>query len=422
MAWRRWLQTFSAVCAGILAAGIIAWFVKSIAPTLWLFALGFLVAYILDPLLDRLEARGWSRFRAVGVVTLAIALAVILLGVLIGPALFGQAQRLAANLPGYSDILSTRYEGTLNNLQTYVEERLPGTDVDAYVRERLEAAGKWAEAKVPQLLRFLSDSLIRSVSLLGTLLVVGLISFYFMLVIDPFRQLLRDLVPRAAAPDVEDITGKVNAMLGQYVRGQASMMLIAGCLATLAMLVVDAAFGSQYALVIGLMSGLLSIVPYIGAAATTVTAAVLCFASAAHDPLWAALVGILALQAVNMLCDQIISPRVIGRRVGLHPLVILFGMLAGYQVFGLVGVVVAAPAAAAIKIVLARWVPVRQVEVPPGKAAPLWLDLQAAASMFTNGIGTFARRIEDAMGLGPNAQPPSEEEDAQADDDDTKAP
>lgn len=422
MAWRRWLQTFSAVCAGILAAGIIAWFVKSIAPTLWLFALGFLVAYILDPLLDRLEARGWSRLKAVGVVTLAIAAAVVVLGVIIGPALFGQAQRLAANLPGYSETLASRYDGTLNRLQTYVEDRLPGTDVDAYVRERLEAAGKWAEAKVPQLLRFLSDSLIRSVSLMGTLLVVGLISFYFMLAIDPFRQMLRDLVPRAAASDVEDITVKVNAMLGQYVRGQASMMLIAGSLATLALLVVDAIFGSQYALVIGLMSGLLSIVPYIGAAATTVTAAVLCFASAAHDPLWAALVGIIALQAVNMMCDQIISPRVIGRRVGLHPLVILFGMLAGYQVFGFVGMVVAAPVAASIKIILARWVPVRQVEVPPGKAAPLWLDLQAAASMFKSGIGTFARRIEDAMGLGTTAQPPSEEEDAQADDDDTKAP
>ncbi len=422
MAWRRWLHTSSAVCAGVLAAAILAWFVHRIASVIWLFIAGFLVAYILDPLLDRLEARGWSRLRAVAVVTAVFAIGLGLVLGFVGPALFGQAQQLATNFAGYSATIANRYEGALDGVQEYLGQWLPGTDLEAYAAERLQAAGDWLQAKLPQFLRLISDNLVRSVSLVGTLLLVGLISFYFMLVIDPFRQTLRSMVPSAAAGDVDDITTKVNAMLAQYVRGQATMMLIAGCLATMAMLVVDLAFGSQYALVVGLMTGVLSIVPYIGAALTTVTAAILTYASSQHDPLWAAIAAIVALQAVNVACDQLISPRVIGQRVGLHPLLVLFGMLAGYQVFGFVGMIVAAPTAASIKIILARWIPVRQVEAPRGKPAPLWLDLQAAATMARNGFGSFARRIEDAIGMSEPDSPPSQEEDAQVNDDDPATP
>ena len=400
-----------------MVAAASVWVVGRIAPTLWLFAAGFLVAYILDPVLDRLETRGWSRLRAVIVVSVGIVVCLSVLAVVIVPQLVGQAQRLTAQWPQYQDALDQGYEDLRRGVVSHAEYRFPGLDATEYLDARAAEAGQWLGAKIPSFVSLLTDTLLRSVSLLGIVLVLAVISFHAMMVINPFIRSIREMLPGAAAADVDDISRRVAEMLGQYVRGQATMMVIVGCLATMVMFIVGLWYGTEYALVVGLIAGLSYPIPWVGTATAGVTAMVVGYVTAEHDPVLAAGIGLCAMVAMIATCDQTIMPKVIGRKVGLHPLVVIFGILAGYQTMGVVGMVLAAPIAASIKIILTRWLPLAEVKVKPGKPEPLMFDLKAAARMGVGGLQSVTRRIEDAVGMGNHETEASEQEDAETDDD-----
>ncbi|NSW56718.1 MAG: AI-2E family transporter [Armatimonadetes bacterium] len=391
----------SAVCAGVLMAAAAVWFVNRISQTLWLFAAGLLIAFVLDPLLDKLEARGWSRAKAVALVAgCAVVLVALALSWII-PALVAQAQSLAQHWSGYSEAIDQAYANLESAVRAYAQELFPEYDAAPYLDAKVEEGQAWLEARLPAFLRMVTDRLVRSVSFTGTLILLAIITVHFMMVIDPFRAAIRDMLPQAASDDVEDISRKVGLMLGQYLRGQASMILVAGCVATVFMVGLRMFYGTEYSLVVGLVTGITYIIPWIGAAASTVLAAVLSYVSATHDPLHAAIIAAVLMTVNNQICDQLIMPRIIGRQVGLHPLAVIFAMLAGYQVMGVAGMIIAAPAVASIKIILARWLPLKEVQVRPGRVAPLLLDISAAGKMLSAGVQDLTRRVENAIGIGP---------------------
>lgn len=420
----------SAVAVGVLVAAAAAWLLRRIAPTIWLFVAGFLVAYILDPLLDCLERRGWSRGRAVAVVMAGLVLCLVLLVAWLVPNLVSQAQHLAQQWPRYSQTLDSRYGEARAWLEAYSQAYFPDHDIMPLVDRWAGDAQDWLRAKLPSVVLLVRDAIMRSLSLVGLAAMVGIISLYFMLVIDPFRKALRELVPEQASADVERVGRQVSVMLGQYVRGQATMSLIMGVLATTALLILGAIFGTQYGLVIGALAGVVYVVPWVGALVTNVAAVVIGYLTATHDPALSAVCAFGCMTALNFVCDNFIQPRIIGRQVGLHPLVVIFAVMAGYQVLGVLGMIISAPLAASIKIILAHWIPIREVEVRPGRAEPLVLDLAGALRKAAHGVHSLTQRIEDAMGLGseeelqpsPRADEPrgrsrSPEEDKRADED-----
>jgi predicted PurR-regulated permease PerM len=396
---RRWLQVMSAVCVGLLVANASMWVLQRIAPTLWLFAAGFAVAYVLDPLLDRLEARGWSRGQAVGLVTVAFACLLFAVGAWGIPALVSQTQHLVKQWPQYNAEIVQAYESCERWSRAYLSAHFPDYDVMAFVDQKMTQVQVWAQERLPTLLRFVSDTLLASVSFLGLLFMVVFIALNFMLFIDPFRRSIRAMLSKETGDDVADIGRRVNAMLGQYLRGQATMCLIMGSLATLALFVLGRIFGTQYGLVVGVLAGVVYVVPWIGAFLTNVIAIIIGYITATHDPVLSAVCAMAAMTTINFVCDNILTPRVLGREVGLHPLVIIFALMAGVQLLGIPGMIIATPAAATIKIILARWLPLLEVETKPGKAAPLAFDLQRAAHMVLSGLGRVTGKIEDAVGL-----------------------
>lgn len=391
---------------GALTAAATVWFLQVTAQVLWLFAGGLLIAYMLDPALDRLEKRGWSRLRAVSVVSACVVLGLVLVASWAIPSLVVQVQNLARNWPSYSQTIDTQYQKLDGLVRAYAEERFPELDIAPFMDEKVEEAQQWLAKRLPLFVGFITDWLVRSFSLVGLFAVLAIISFHFMLIIDPFRHTVRKMLPQAARQDVSGISREVGQMLGQYVRGQVMMMMAAGGLATCAMLVVRLAFGTQYSLVIGLITGLTYVIPWVGAVASGATAAVFGYVSATHDPVLASAAAVGAMIAVNQVCDQLVMPRVIGRRVGLHPLAVIFAILAGYQIMGFAGMIIAAPAAASVKIIMARWLPLKRVAVKPGRPEPLVFDLGEAVRMAAAGIHGLTRRIEDAMGMAPQDDEP----------------
>jgi len=400
------------------------WFVRETSQILWLFAAGFFIAYLFDPILDRLEARHWSRGRAVA----TVAAGVILIGLLVAswliPALVRQVQSLAEQWPRYNEAIEQAYVNTKDYVEAYAVQRFPELDIAPFLDDKVDQAGEWLSRRVPVLVGFLTDNLVRSVTFTGLLALLAIISIHFMLVIDPFRAGLRSIVPRAAQGDVQDITREVSAMLGQYLRGQATMMLAAGIISTGFMVLVHAIFGSNYSLIVGLITGVTYVVPWVGAAGSVIAGSAFSYVSATHDPLWAAGVAALLMIATNQICDQLVMPKVIGRQVGLHPLAVIFGILAGLQVLGVVGIIIATPTVASIKIILARWLPLKRIEPKPGKPEPLLFDLGACCKLAADGVHGFTRRIENAIGMDfhRNDESSGEHEDEDIDDDGDQEP
>ena len=404
MTFRWWLQMAGAVWVGLLLAGATQWLLGKLAPTLWLFALGFLVAFLFDPVLDRLEKKGFSRGQAVGALMAGLLVLVGLLGLWLVPMLVGQTQHLITAWPDYNAELQTGYESFDRTVRTWLNARFPGQDMMALLDAKVAEGQEWLQAKLPGLLGLASDTLLKSVSFVGLLLMVLFIGVNFMLVIDPFRQAIREMLPERAGHDVADIGRQVNQMLAAYVRGQVTMCVVMAVLATRALVSLGAIFGTQYGLIIGALAGLVYLIPWVGATLTNLTAVIFGYVTASHDPVLSALCAFAAMTSINFLCDNILTPRIVGREVGLHPLIIMFSLLSGFQVMGIPGMIVATPLAASVKIIFARWLPLKPVEVKPGEIAPLDFDLGAAFRMARHGVQKVTRKVEGAMHMRGHAE------------------
>jgi len=274
--------------------------------------------------------------------------------------------------------------------------------------------------KVPQLLAWLSGEFLKVLEFAVWLAPLVLISLWFMVVIDDFREGVQDMMPESMAPHVRTIGRQMGSMLSQYVRGLAMTAITVGIMSALVLGALSLVFGTRYWLLIGLLAGPLYVVPYLGPAISEVAAGFFGYATATANPGWAALACVIALLAVNQAGDVFIMPRIVGRRVGLHPLAILFGILSGYQLFGVVGTMLATPMMVGVKIVLAHWLPLRGgvvVEEVKGKGSRLDLDWGAAmrrglehARVLGGKVENLVHREHDDDDAEAEEAPPAEPE------------
>jgi len=429
MSTREWFQRVSAVFAGALLAGS-AWALLSRMRSLFLpFALGFLIAYLFDPLLDRLEARGWSRLRAVWTVMAALAVVAVVVGALVVPMVIGQAEDAARSWNQYVDQAYALYEHNREQLVALVQKRAPGLSID--VRQTLDGAVEngraWALQRVPQALQWIGGWLLQSAGVAVQGLIVAIISFHFMMVIDPFRVGLRSLLPAPQAQEVGVVGGQIGAMVGAYIRGQIVVAALVGTCQAVLLTILGFAFGTRYGLILGLVGGAIYLVPWLGALTTMVAAGFLGYFTASHHPLLSALLAIGAVVAVNQAFDNVVMPRIVGRQVGLHPLAILFAIMAGYAVWGLPGMIVAVPMAASIKIAAQRWVPTMPRPTEDGAVPDL--DLigglhKAYAGARGLAVGLWSRPAPAAEAPVPTDLPTEDaepESEGRSDDDDPAA-
>jgi predicted PurR-regulated permease PerM len=375
-------QLVAAIIVGVLLALVAQFLFVRLASTLFLFAMGLLVAHLFDPIVNRLRKRGWSRTKSVGFVAVMV---IVVFGGLLAwliPALIGQVEQAVASAPEYSQKATALYTKVVEWATGELSSRPSTAGYVSVLKDQLSGLQDRIGEKVPQLLAWVSGEFLGLLQFAVWLAPLVLISLYFMVVIDDFREGVRDMMPASMAPHVRTIGRQMGALLSQYVRGLATTAITVGIVSALLLGVLSLIFGTRYWLLIGLIAGPLYIVPYLGPAISEVAAGFFGYATAASHPGWAALMSVLALLAVNQAGDVFIMPRIVGRRVGLHPLAILFGILSGYQLFGVVGTMLATPMMVGVKIVLAHWLPLRGgVEVEEAKATGERLDLDWGAAM-----------------------------------------
>ncbi|RID93948.1 AI-2E family transporter [Gemmobacter lutimaris] len=303
------------------------------------FLVGGAIAYFMDPLADRLERAGLSRAAATGLISIAALLLTVLMFLAVLPVLFNQLTALVNEAP----VMFRR-------LQAFMLERFPDLqDQTSTMRQTLENIGKLIQSKGGELAQSLIGSAMSVINAVVFIVVVPVVAFYMLLDWDRMVARVDDILPRDHAPTVRYLAREIDRVLAAFVRGQISVCLILGTFYAVALM----AAGLNYGIVVGAIAGAVTFIPYVGALIGGALAIGLALFQFWGDWLQIGLVaGIFALG--QFLEGNVITPKLVGNSVGLHPVWLLFALSAFGSVFGFVGMLVAVPVAAALGV-LARF-------------------------------------------------------------------
>ncbi len=374
----------SALATGIFVGGLILIvgyvLLTRLYQIIYLFLAAFAIAYALEPLVQRLQRHGWSRRYSVWTVFSGLVLVIGLIIWAFVPALVAQAMGVADNWESYSAQVVQLYGDLTTGTEAWLRERVPGLGGLELLNLRIPAAEEWAAENIPAVLTWISEQLVASIAVLGLGVILLILTFHFMSTGEALRATVRKLIPQHQTENVDQVSVEIGAMLEQYLRGCVILFFANGIGAAIIMYAVGLFFGSEYALVVGLLTGLTNMVPYLGPIISAGSGAILVYVSATSNPIVAALVAAGCLFVMSQYFGAIEQPRLIGRKINLDPLVILFAMFGGYELFGFLGVIIGIPIAGCLKIILAKWVPV--IGSPPSVRAPkepLLLDMPQGA-------------------------------------------
>ncbi|MFO7603770.1 MAG: AI-2E family transporter [Gammaproteobacteria bacterium] len=313
-----------------------------LAPVLTPFVVAAVLAYIGDPLVDRLER--WRLPRTLGVVLVFVVLtsiAITLLLILI-PMLERQFLLMAAKLPTYLEWLSGR---ALPWLSARLGVELPALEM-AEVRQALQQHWQSAGGLAASLFRSVTQSGLAFFALLANLVLIPVVAFYLLRDWDLLVARVHSYLPHSIAPRVALIAREADEVLGAFLRGQLTVMLALALVYAVGLSLV----GLDLAILIGLLAGLVSFVPYLGVIVGMVVAV---FAGVMQFQEWMPLLYIALVFGVGQLLEgMLLTPMLVGDRIGLHPVTVIFAVLAGGQLFGFLGVLLALPVAAVIAVIL----------------------------------------------------------------------
>lgn len=303
------------------------------------FVVGLVIAYLLTPLADRLERLGVNRMAASLLLITLVVLAFVWLILMVAPVVGSQLASFIDNVPGYISRLQT----LLTDPSRPWLQKLFGNSLsaDKPMSDLVSQGIGW----VTSFLRSLWSGGRALVSLFSLIVIAPVVGFYF--VYDWHRMVARvdGWVPVHHRATVRELAREVDAAISGFIRGQTAVCLVLGSFYAITLTLTGLNFG----LLIGLVSGLITFIPYVGS--TTGLVLSLAVAIAQFWPEWTSIVTVLAVFIVGQFIEgNILSPKLVGDSVGLHPVWLIFALLAFGYLFGFVGLLVAVPLAATIGV------------------------------------------------------------------------
>jgi len=300
------------------------------------FLLGAAVAYFLDPVADRIEAAGASRALATTIITLVAVLLFVAAALLVIPTLVNQAVALFDTAPRL-----------FADLRDFLSQRFPeALDEGSPVRTTLTAVGETIRSKGGELLNTALSSAVSLINVVMLFVIVPVVAFYLLYDWDRMIARVDDLLPRDHAPTIRYLAREIDLTLASFIRGMGTVCLILGTYYAIALMLV----GLQFGLVVGAIAGLITFIPYVGALIGGVLAIGLALFQFWGEWLSIGLVvGIFVLGQV--VEGNVLTPKLVGDSVGLHPVWLIFALSVFGSLFGFVGMLVAVPLAAALGVI-----------------------------------------------------------------------
>lgn len=311
-------------------------------PILGPFVLGALIAYLGDPLVDAWERRGLNRTLGVCIVFALFTTLITLATVFAVPRLLQQLDHLVSRVP---DIYHWLTQVAIPWLQQRLDlpgERLPQMDWSDQLANNWQSVGKMTASTLKQITGSSANLLLW----LANLALVPVVAFYLMRDWDLLMNRALHILPRAWQDSTASIGAEADEVVGAFLRGQFLVMCSLGVIYSTGLWLV----GLQLALLLGVIAGLASIVPYLGFMVGIVAS---CLAAYAQFQDWTMLLWVGLVFGVGQAVESmVLTPVLVGDRIGLHPVAVIFALMAGGQLAGFVGVVLALPVAAVIMVFL----------------------------------------------------------------------
>lgn len=336
MSWQRQVM----VWLGVVAVIVVSLWV--LHPILLPFLMGMVIAYFLDPIADWLEAHGLPRLAATSLilgifVLVFIAVLVVLLPVL-GQQIANFAENLPANIGKLIGLVDTAGPDWLKELLADTQANIQGSLVDT----AKEAAG-W----IATLLGSIWSGGLAFVNLLSLLVVTPVVAFYMLHDWDRMVATVDNWLPRDHADTVRDLARQIDEALAGFVRGQGTVCLILASFYASGLSLAGLNFG----VLIGIVSGLISFVPYVGSITGFIIAGGVALIQFLPDGNWLMIAVVLGIFVAGQFIEgNFLSPKLVGNRVGLHPVWLMFALFAFGLLLGFVGLLLAVPMAAAIGV------------------------------------------------------------------------
>lgn len=322
-----------------LAFGLLLYVFSSI---LLPFVAGMALAYLLDPVADRLERLGLSRAVATAVILVLFVMIALLALMIIVPVLGSQLQGLIANMPAYLDA-AQRWLSHEAGTRVFKALRISATDI----RGSLGALFSDSSAILTTLLSSVWNGGQTLISVISLLVVTPVVAFYMLLDWDRMVKTIDDNLPRHHRETIRALASEMNTNVANFVRGQVSVSTLLGLFYAVSLSLAGLSFG----LLIGLVAGLISFIPYLG----SIVGGGLAIGVALYQfwPDWTWISVIVGIFVVGQFVEgNILQPKLIGSSVGLHPVWLMFALFAFGALFGFVGLLVAVPAAASVAVLV----------------------------------------------------------------------
>ena len=331
------------VVAGVLAGAWLLYWMRGVLTPIFL---AFAIAYVLDPVVDRFEALRVPRGVGIAIVMLSVLTLLTLVVVLVVPRLVADVVGVLRDLPAHAQTLLERAQAWLGRMGI----QTPATSGE-WVQRFREHADKIAgtvAAPVGTALKWVVGGTATAIGAAVGALIVPVLAIYLLYDFDRITAGIRDLIPLRYRESVTSYAREIDAVLGQFVRGQLVVMVILAVLYGGAY----AALGIRLAVPIGIAAGILNFVPYLGSAFALASGIIMSLIGGGG---WGQLIGVLIAYAViQSLEGFVITPRVVGKTVGLRDVWVLLALFVGGELFGFLGVLLALPGAAVAKIFVMR--------------------------------------------------------------------
>ena len=299
------------------------------------FLVGGAIAYFLDPVADRLQRLGMSRVAATSVITILMLLVMVALVLAVIPTLISQLTALINSAPEIA-----------KRLQAFLTERFPELqDSTSTMRQTLAEIGAFVQSKGADLAQTALTSALSILSAVIFIVVVPVVAFYLLLDWDNMVARIDSLLPRDHVQTVRHLGREIDGVLAGFIRGQLSVCLVLGTYYSVALMLA----GLQFGLIVGAIAGAVTFIPYVGAIIGGILAIGLALFQFWGD--WVSIGIIAAIFAAGQFFEgNILTPRMVGKSVGLHPVWLLLALSAFGSLFGFVGMLIAVPVAASLGV------------------------------------------------------------------------
>ena len=315
------------------------WLLYLLAPVLTPFLIAAVLAYMFNPLVTRLERWRLPGVLAVIVVFVLVLSLVIGLVAILVPMIERQVSGFVTRLPGYLEWAQAKLLPMLKEWQVLIPALEPD-NLKQVLLDHWQEVGRWVRGAAANLTR----SGLGLFSWVVNLVLVPIVMFYLMLDWDRIVANVRGLFPPSLRGRAVQLARETDEVLGSFLRGQLSVMATLGTIYSIGLW----SLGLHLALPIGIAAGLLSFVPYLGFITGVVAAGIAAWLQF-QDPMMIA--WVVAVFLTGQLVDALfLTPRLVGGRIGIHPVMVIFAIMAGGKLFGFFGVLLALPVAAVLKV------------------------------------------------------------------------